>query len=88
MTTHLFLIASGLLQKSFVVYLHVFFNVKNQKFHLFQKERKNSKSVIICFFFITPLLLENCWYPRVKEIMEIMRAYLRIRFWSMVNTLT
>ena len=46
MITHLFLIASELLQKSLVVYLHVFFSVKNQKIHLFQKERKNGKSVI------------------------------------------
>ena len=76
-----FLIASGILQNSFVAYSHVFFNVKNQKSYLFQKERKNGKLVIITFF--TPLLFENWCYPSVQEIMGIMRAFLRIRFWLM-----
>ena len=58
MITHLFLIASELLQKSLVVYLHVFFSVKNQKIHLFQKERKNGKSVITCFFYYTSFIRE------------------------------
>ena len=56
-----------------------------EKFHLFQKERKNGKSVIMLRFFITPLSFEDCWYPRTQEIMGIMRAFLRIRFWSMSN---
>ena len=76
-----FLIASGLLQKSFVVYSHVFFNIKNQKISFISK-RKTKWQVGNYVTFFTPLLFENWCYPRVQEIMGIMRAFLRIRFWS------
>ena len=58
-----FLIASGLLQKSFMVYSHVFFNVKNKKIHLFQKERKNGNSVIMLRFL-------HLFYSRTGAIQE------------------
>ena len=65
------------------------FQCKESKISFISKrEKKWQVRNYIMLFFITPLLFENCWYPRVEEIMEIMRAYLRIRFWSMVNTLT
>ena len=53
-------------------------NITNKK-----KQRKKKWQVGNYVTFFTPLLFENWCYPRVQKIMGIMRAFLRIRFWSM-----
>ena len=53
-----FLIASGLLQKSFVVYSHVFFNVKNKKNSFISKIKKKWQAGNYVTFFYTCFIRE------------------------------
>ena len=54
----LFLIASGLLQKSFVVYSHVFFNIKNQKISFISKRKTKWQVGNYVTFFYTSFIRE------------------------------
>ena len=53
-----FLIASGLLQKSFVVYSHVFFNIKNQKISFISKRKTKWQVGNYVTFFYTSFIRE------------------------------
>ena len=55
----LFLISSGLLQKFFVVYSHVFFNVKNRKISFISKRKKHYVTFFYYISFIRELALSK-----------------------------